>query len=317
MAPKAVADPSLFFSHGTLDYIASADVDGSNAQVVAGPGSGSSGPNASGVATDGVHLYWADNFDRTIKRSDLDGGNATTIVDVAAELPTPVSFNFWTLAHQGDSLFWTNPNANRIGGAKTDGSDANVLVDLVSEFGAGSYLPRAVTANTSAIYWTDSDQDGVYTADRDGSNPQKIIDFDTLLGDSDYIPSGITTVGNEIYWGMTGLNKIYRANLDGTDAVELLDLPTTFGAGNYNPLGLTNDGQGLWLGDDSRDSIFRFGTDGSNPTLVLQDTAVFVPSTGAIIRDVDFLAVVPVPEPSSLFLAASVILVYCSVKRRV
>jgi hypothetical protein len=140
-----------------------------------------SGHTDNGIAVSGSRLFWTSREGEfaTIETSDIDGGNAHTLVDLNVEfgdqyyLPYPITAT-------GSAIYWAEGRAccsDTIWTAGLDGDNPRKLADI----------PR--TAQTLVAYgdrllWTSDSgnhpsPDSVYSSDLDGNNITKLFQTDT------------------------------------------------------------------------------------------------------------------------------------------
>lgn len=93
-----------------------------------------------GLAVDGSHLYWADEFGDTIGRAGLDGSNREDHFIDGADKPCGVAVD-------GGHVYWANEDGNSIGRANLDGTGVE------QEFVPGATHACGVAVNEDFIYW--------------------------------------------------------------------------------------------------------------------------------------------------------------------
>ena len=154
-------------------------------------------------------LYWADASDSTIKRSDLNGSNTTTLVATDAE----------TIAIDSThgTIYWAHPATNKIQRANlADGSNVEDIY-----FGGRNIRELGIDASGGHLYWVEQGGEKIRRANLDGSD---VVDVVTGIDE----PYGIDldVPGGKIYWtsGTTpgGIDRIQRANLNGSVVEDLL-----------------------------------------------------------------------------------------------
>lgn len=124
--------------------ITRADLDGSNVTPILAV------PTAFGLAIDAAssHLYWSDPASDVIRRSNLDGSSAVTIV---SGITGP---NEIALDTASGFVYWADGGLGKIQRASLSG--INDVVDIV-DLGAGTAQPFGIALDVDAghIYWTD------------------------------------------------------------------------------------------------------------------------------------------------------------------
>ena len=230
-------------------------------------------------------LYWADSFQGSIYRANLDGSDPQVWVD-EADIPS-ASGGSSLLTQQGvavtgDFLYWTDSFQDSIYRANLDGTSPEVLIDEVdiplASTGSTNFGQQDLIVAGDFLYWTDIDQDSIYRANLDGTNPQVLIDVATIpfssQGITNFTQSGLVIDGSFLYWTDNAQRSIYRANLDGTNPEVLVDVASIpLASGSTTPdvglLGLAIDGGFLYWADTRQDSIYRASLDGSNPEVLI------------------------------------------------
>ena len=234
----------IFYGNNTDGEILSANLDGSNVQVLA---SGLSFPEGIDVDTDGGKVYFTDGG-TTLNRMNLDGSDQEAIVSGLSS-PDGVAIDFCAqkvyfgesgtssisrvnldgtgletvvsgpdvqgvegLAVDGVSgrVYWVRLNSGIISSVELDGTD-------LQSFNAsnGGPLSLAKEMNTGQIYWTEIDQGRIFRANPDGSNIELLLDLGSTGGIS------IDAAGGRMYFEER-LVGIRSANLDGSDLMLLV-----------------------------------------------------------------------------------------------
>jgi virginiamycin B lyase len=236
------------------------------------------------ASSDG-YIYWANYFNNSIGRANLDGSdaNAQFIPDLygpcglavnekylywtyfsfyqgtsigRANLDgTDINPNFisgctnpWGLAIDDDYIYWTNIEPlNEIGRAKLDGSEPNQSFIKLNLGGA----PRGVTVSKDFIYWTNYNTCTIGRANLDGTGVnENWITYPTVN------PHCIAITETYIYWSNYDNGTIARANLDGTGA-------EIWKVGLQMPLGIEAKGDYIYWGEFGSGRLGRSNLDGS------------------------------------------------------
>lgn len=186
-------------------------------------------------------IYWVDNTQRKIFRSNFDGTDREVIP--VANIINPTSLAIFPSA---DLLFYADLDSNVIWSSTLSGENIQVIFKEDIEWPTR----LAISPNEGKVYWTD---DGLHTISRgnfDGTE-QEIV----YWGGSDEYPFGIvidTAIG-QIYWSDYGTQTIRRMNTDGTSQEIIIqnELITPVGLAFYNKLegGLKLDRQPLEINE--------------------------------------------------------------------
>jgi hypothetical protein len=144
--------------------VASANDDGSDLTVLVD--GRRAGPDGIVVDTAAKHIYWTNMGnvsanDGTIERSDLDGGNLTTIVPKAGTW-TPKQLK---LDAKHGKLYWSDREGMRIMRANIDGSNIETLVetaqgDVARKDARNWCVGIALDVDGGKVYWTQKGSGG-------------------------------------------------------------------------------------------------------------------------------------------------------------
>lgn len=202
------------------------------------------GGDVCAIAADSSHIYWADGYDNTIGRANLDGtaiyNNFITLAD--GTLPCG-------LAVSSEYIYWSSLGSDAIGRARLDGLEVN------ESFISTVQHPCAIAIDKEAIYWASDDEDQIWRTDIEAVNAPEIV-VDENATDS----CGLALVGPHLFWVESDAGTIGRSNLDGSEP-----LPAFIAGGHY-PVSLVAQGGHLyWVNNDSG-SVGRASLDGANVT---------------------------------------------------
>ncbi len=189
-----------------------------------------------GIATDENYVYWANDFQGTIGRANLDGSSANpSFISLGAPLQALSNYDGWgvALAVTDSHIYWYNSTTGFVGRADINGNNANTsLVNTSVQNPTGQ---AALTVDDNYLYWTNN-ATGVSRADIDGSNVSQ--NFLT----TQYQVNGLAVDGKYLYFSNEG--QIGRADIDGQNSV-----PAWF-QGSDNASELTVDGRYLYWVDE-------------------------------------------------------------------
>ncbi|KAL4225514.1 Low-density lipoprotein receptor-related protein 4 [Mactra antiquata] len=163
-------------------------------------------------------LYYSDVQLDVIRRADLNGTNAETIIDLRLNTTDGVAVD-WI----GDNLYWTDTGTDVIEVARLSGQYRRILIKQDLD------QPRAIAVypQKGYLYWTDwGYRPRIERSYMDGTNRKIIINSN--LG----FPNGLSIdyMSDRIYWVDAKLDKIETSTLDGNYRVTLIqNVPHPFG----------------------------------------------------------------------------------------
>ena len=211
---------------------------------------------ARGAALD--QLYWTEwdaNAQNAIRRSNIDGGDLTTIASGSGGNVGNPPHYFGPVGIAVDMpagyVYWADISGNKITRSNLDGSDPTTI--------GASTDPFALTLDTrhGKLYWSDETEDRIYMANLDGSQPQAIVTSGAL-----YVQGlAVDSLGGKLYWTDVHTDSVKRADLDGTN-VETLVSGYQYQAPSGLALDLTH-GKMYWA-DWATYKIVRANLDGSS-----------------------------------------------------
>lgn len=158
----AVAGKYLYTGYGNPGPLWSTKTDGPAPWHVP-----SASADASGVATGGGYIYWADDATNKIVRAKLNGSGGIT--ETKNSFITGAHHPFG-IALGGGYIYWANEATNSIARAKLDGKDVE------QKFITGAHCPRGVATDGKYVYWANYDGSSIARAELDGKEvKQKFI----------------------------------------------------------------------------------------------------------------------------------------------
>jgi hypothetical protein len=202
------------------------------------------GPDGIVVDAASKKIYWTNMGkvsvdDGTIERSDLNGGNLTTIVPAAGTF-TPKQLK---LDAKHGKLYWSDREGMRIMRANVDGSNIETLVETahgdIARKDAANWcvgialeetlfdaLPEPIDLDLDlahrTMYWTDrGDPPRGNTVSRAPMDPKKGQQEILVSGLKEGIGIALDLQGGRMYYTDLGGN-VYSARLDGSDSKTLL-----------------------------------------------------------------------------------------------
>jgi sugar lactone lactonase YvrE len=199
--------------------------------------------NASALAVDSTHIYWANPARGTVGRAKLDGSEPEP--EFIKEAGTPEG-----VAVDAEHVYWTNrgtglDGGGTIGRAKIDGSDPEP-----SFIATGVSNPRGIAVSGTNIFWANG---GTTAATRKiartalaGTGLIQLIPVSGTSG-----AAGLTIQGTSIYWANPSEAAIGRANVSGASVVQ------SFIAGAGEAGGLASDAEHLYWTDAAAGRVVR------------------------------------------------------------
>lgn len=150
----------VYWTSQTANYLDSAKVDGTDANRILG---NSVIVSPFPVAVTEANIYWGEvNGQGRIRRSDLAGGNVTTLIN------NVFSYDFQIV---GDKIYLADNNFPA--GIKRANIDGSELIPLTAEGVVG--LAHGIFVTEDAIYWADFGTRAINKAGLDGSSPTALI----------------------------------------------------------------------------------------------------------------------------------------------
>jgi hypothetical protein len=265
---------------GVKGSVRSANDDGSDLKTLVD--GQTAGPDGIAVDTATKKIYWTNMGkpsanDGTILRSDLDGGNVTTIVPAAGTW-TPKQLK---LDAKHGKLYWSDREGMRIMRSNLDGSDIETLVetaqgDTAREDATNWCVGIALDVNGGKVYWTQKGSGGngrIFRANLDipkGQDALHRTDIETLF---DKLPEPIDMdldlASHVMYWSDRGDpprgNTVSRAPM-GPDKGEQQILVTGLKEGIGMALDLRDK---RMFYTDLSGNVYSANTDGTDQKVLL------------------------------------------------
>ncbi len=160
-------------------------------------------------------IYWVDQTNDKIQRSNLDGTNIEDVLTAADGVNSPTEI---LVDAVGGKMYWSEYFAGNIRRANLDGTNIETLYSGLSS-PAGMAFDKA----NNTLYWTENPlllgTNQIRRADMDGGGP---IDNLVTTGTNDPVDLQLDLEAGKIYWTDGNNGEILRANLDGTGVVVFL-----------------------------------------------------------------------------------------------
>jgi sugar lactone lactonase YvrE len=207
----------------------------------------SSGVSISAVVVDILDsdLYWADDGNHDILRSDLLGGNIVVLETHAYNV------DGLAITPSAGKVFWTEERF--IVRAEDDGSGQVHIVSRPSYFGVGFHdaLER--------IYWSDLNKLETYYADSDGTNQNVFWAGGVSTGGA--LAIHVDDTNSKVYWLDGGDRWLRKADPDGSNLETVMYLP-----GDAYDIALDLPGARVYWCGRSTGRVFRHNLDASGTT---------------------------------------------------
>ncbi|MFT3844340.1 MAG: hypothetical protein QM725_04755 [Lacibacter sp.] len=264
-AVKAQSDYSrLFLTNYNNDRIEKINVDGTGQTTVVSNASGvpTWGPVA--VAVDVPHgkIYWFEDYNKEIKRANIDGSGVEVFVTASGWAYTLF------VDTKNNHLYWPNYEGDKIERINLDGTGRTTVVSNAS--GVPTWGPVGITVGTKngKIYWFEDYNKRIKRANLDGSSVEVFV-----TGSGWAYTLYIDKQNSKLYWPNYEADKIERINLDGTGRADVVT--SASGVTNYGPIGITLDvaNNKIYWFEDAGYSVKRANLDGSS-------VSTFIASTG-------------------------------------
>ncbi len=168
------------------------------------------------TAAHAQQVYWAQTFGDRIRRANLNGTNAQTLIE------PPVAFDpvAIRLDVSGGKLYWAEVFENTIRRANLDGTGIQTVVQPPAIID-----PIALDVDAfnlpAKVYWAQSFDDKILRANFDGSGVETIVAPPVSF---DVVAIAVSPSEGKVYWAENPGNRIRRANLDGSNAETFLDV---------------------------------------------------------------------------------------------
>ena len=151
------------------------------------------------LAADGGKLYWVDRNAGKVQRSNLDGSEIETLVEVDSNNLRGIAIDV-----ADDKLYFADNSANTISKATLDGDGVAAIV-------SGLGFPADVTLDLTnrKLYWCDQARSVIERANLDGSGVETVVATPSPY----YLELDIPN--NYLYWGDFYAGNINRLSLSG------------------------------------------------------------------------------------------------------
>ena len=150
-----------------------------------------------------------------IKRSDISGNGASTIVPISAGLVYVHSLAYEPTSNE---LFWTDRNRGLIQKANLNGSNIQTVVTATISGQPSSVRGLAFDSIHSTMYWTDENYDAVTRAIIDGSGAINVVTGILSEDVAVDVSAGRLLFANNVGGPEGPHDAIDASNLDGTES---------------------------------------------------------------------------------------------------
>lgn len=183
-------------------------------------------PAPRGIAVDHLNekVYWTDNTNDMIQRSNLDGSDVEVLIESIfnKRLVAPGAI---ALDVANNYMYWVDIGRGEISRAHLDGSEDEIILgDLWNPQGL------ALDTTQSKMYFTTQGATGIYRANMDGSGQERIIELVNAASDGFANQVALDLENRHLYWSSPGLGLL-RSNLDGTNIDTVWHTSYTKGSG--------------------------------------------------------------------------------------
>lgn len=276
---------------GGNGQIERADLNGSNRETVLQL----PGLSATDVAVDveGGKMYWGEVNSRLLRRANLDGSGAETLVALSGFLkPGDLELDL-----QSGKVYWTEFDEGTGGSIRRANLDGSAL-DTVIPLSAALYAAIALDVDGGKIYYSEVYNDTILRADLDGANGEVLVDFAAAAGG--IFDIALDVANGKMYWTNGISDSVQRANMEipgGDTPSTRSDIEDLLTSGISSPHSLELDllrGY-MYFTDGGLSTIVRARPDGSNMTVLVQGP----PTPGGLALDTRRTPATEVPTVSS------------------
>ena len=157
------------------------------------------------LVADGGKLYWVDRSAGKVQRSNLDGSEIETLIEVNSNNLRGIAIDV-----ADDTLYFADNKAKSISKAMLDGDGVTAIVN-------GLGFPADVTLDLAnrKLYWCDEARSVIERANLDGSGVETVVATPSPY----YLELDVPN--NVLYWGDFSAGNINRCSLDGGASTNL------------------------------------------------------------------------------------------------
>ncbi|MCG8569203.1 MAG: DUF5050 domain-containing protein [Spirochaetes bacterium] len=188
------------------------------------------------------HLYWIENMNGLIQRSNLDGSD---IINVTIGSSSSIGL---VVDPTTEKIYWSNNHSTHT--IRSCNYDGTGYASIASSTDTIVYF--SLDRENQLIYWADSST--LYSVNTDGTNLQVIV-----AGLSGNYSTALDTKNDKIYLLDIGAGDIQRMNLDGTNSETLVT-----GQVSVYKLVLDPENNQMFWSDYDEKNIVRANLDGSD-----------------------------------------------------
>ena len=225
-----------------------------------------------GLVTDSSFVYWLNYADAWIKKANLDGTGATSLVQVAGQYGNALAID----APNGN-LFYHAYGSATIGRVGVDGSGNTSFANTASING------QNLATDASYLYWTDSPAGDVYKVAL-GTTSLPASPAPLFSGESS--PFGPFVTSSTLYW------------IAGT-ALRTAALPSgpagNFTTGLSTPNSVVADANDVWALDPGAGVVYKIPASGGTPVAIAKSIA----NSGSLVTDGTHLYFTTLPSATT------------------
>jgi len=186
------------------------------------------GPNPSGVAFDGAHIWVSNSGDNSVSKININTNDVVESVSVGS-LPHGVAFD-------GAHIWVSNPGDHSV-------SKININTNDVVESVSVGRLPHGVAFDGAHIWVANS---GDYSVSKININTNDEV-ASVSVGTN---PRGVAFDGAHVWVFNSGGNSVSKININTNDVVASVSVGT-------NPKGVTFDGAHIWVSNSGDNSVSK------------------------------------------------------------
>lgn len=154
---------------------------------------------------EGGKLYWCDRNTGKVQRSNLDGTEMETLIEVDSTNLRGIAIDV-----AGDKLYFADNQANTISRASLNGGNVDAIID-----GLGFPADVTIDLTNRKLYWCDQQRSVIERANLDGTSRE------TVVGTPSPYYLELDVPNKLLYWGDFFAGNINRLMLDGGNSENL------------------------------------------------------------------------------------------------
>ncbi len=201
------------FSDDESFSLMSANLDGSNVQLLTNSDDFLDRPNGIALNAAAGQLYWVDSGRDAIYRYDLNDGMVENIVwRTETDGPKDICLDI-----EGGKIYWTDIFGKRIQKADLDGEN---IEDLITGLSLPNYID--IDPKNEKIYWSDLTSGMLFSSSTSGGTIDTI--YDPMASFNGASGIAIDTASGNIYWANEGKGFVNRYDPNDETITQLVDI---------------------------------------------------------------------------------------------